>query len=323
MRILVWHVHGSWTTAFVQGRHEYLLPRLPERGPDGMGRATTWDWPAAAREVHPDALREEGVDLVVLQRPHELELAERLLGRTLGARGDVPAVYLEHNTPKGEVPSTRHPVADRSDVPLVHVTHFNELFWDAGSAPTTVIEHGILDPGHRYTGELARVGVVVNEPVRRGRVTGTDLVPRIAAAAPVDVYGMKVAALPGHLGLGPDRLAVHEDLPQAAMHAELARRRVYAHPLRWTSLGLSLLEAMALGMPVVALATTEAVEAVPQAAGVVTTRVDAFVDAVRRFVHDPEWAVAVGKEARSAALGRYGLERFLGDWDRLIEEVVR
>ena len=44
-----------------------------------------------------------------------------------------------------------------------------------------------------------------------------------------------------------------EDLPQDELHAELARRRVYLHPIRWTSLGLSLLEAMHLGMPVVAL----------------------------------------------------------------------
>jgi hypothetical protein len=33
------------------------------------------------------------------------------------------------------------------------------------------------------------------------------------------------------------------------MHGELARRRVYIHPLRWTSLGLSLIEAMQLAMP--------------------------------------------------------------------------
>lgn len=34
----------------------------------------------------------------------------------------------------------------------------------------------------------------------------------------------------------------------------MARRRVYLHTARWTSLGLSLLEAMHLGMPVVAVA---------------------------------------------------------------------
>ena len=39
MRILLWHVHGSWTTAFVQGEHEYLVPVTPDRGPDGVGIA--------------------------------------------------------------------------------------------------------------------------------------------------------------------------------------------------------------------------------------------------------------------------------------------
>jgi hypothetical protein len=39
MRVLLWHVHGSWTTAFVQGPHTYLLPLMPGRGPGGRGRA--------------------------------------------------------------------------------------------------------------------------------------------------------------------------------------------------------------------------------------------------------------------------------------------
>jgi hypothetical protein len=322
VRILIWHVHGSWTTSFVQGRHTYLLPVTPERGPDGGGRATTWDWPASAVEVPVDRLRDTEVDLVVLQRPYERDLARQWLGRRPGV--DVPAVYLEHNTPKGDVPNTRHPVADwvaaGEDVPLVHVTHFNALFWDAGRARVHVVEHGIVDPGERYTGELARAAVAVNEPIRRGRVTGTDLLPAFAAAAPLDVYGMKVRGLPAALGLDGDRCAVHEDLPQHGMHAELARRRVYVHPMRWTSLGLSLLEAMHLGMPVVVLGSTEAAEAVPPGAGVVSTRPDTLVAAVRRFLDDPLEARRVGKAAREAALARYALGRFLTDWEELIQE---
>src|SRR5919107_834268 len=167
MRILLWHVHGSWTTSFVQGRHEYLLPLTPDRDRDGLGRATSWDWPASVEEVPVDGLTDADFDLVVLQRPHEPDLVRRWTGRTPGR--DVPAVYVEHNTPGGDVPFTRHPLADRSDIPVVHVTHFNRLFWDCGRAPVDVIEHGIVDPGHRYSGEWARAAVVVNDPVRRGR----------------------------------------------------------------------------------------------------------------------------------------------------------
>nr|WP_196790995.1 glycosyltransferase [Motilibacter aurantiacus] len=318
---MLWHVHGSWTTSFVQGGHEYLLPVVPGRGADGGGRAHTWDWPAGAREVTPEQLRDEDIDVVVLQRPRDLELVREWLGREPGV--DLPAVYVEHNTPKGEVPLSRHPLAERDDIPVAHVTYFNELFWDSGRAPTVVVEHGVVDPGELYTGELERAGIAINEPVRRGRVTGSDLLARFAEAAPLDVFGMRLAGLHERFGLEPSRVALHEDPPQSAMHAELARRRVYVHPLRWTSLGLSLIEAMHLGMPVVVLASTEAVEAVPEEAGCLSTRIDVLTNAVRGFMSDPDSARLAGKAARAYALERYGLGRFLSDWDRLLREVVR
>ena len=214
------------------------------------------------------------------------------------------------------MPNTRHPMADQTEVPVVHVTHFNRLVWDCGQAPTDVVEHGIVDPGHRYSGERARAAVLVNEPVRRGRVVGTDLLPALAAAAPLDVFGMGVDGLDRHLGVPAGRMATFEDLTsQADMHGELAKRRVYLHTARWTSLGLSLLEAMHLGLPVVGLAATEAPLAVPPEAGVLSTRPDKLAAAVRRFLDDPEEARAVGTRAREAALARYGLARFLADWD--------
>ncbi|GAB2969272.1 glycosyltransferase [Streptomyces pseudoechinosporeus] len=318
MNILLWHVHGSWTTAFVQGPHTYLVPVTPARDPDGLGRARTYSWPASVHEATPEELRDTPVDLVILQRPHELELAEQWLGGRRPGR-DTPAVYLEHNAPDGDVPRTRHPFADRDDLTLVHVTHFNRLFWDCGSTPTEVIEHGIVDPGQQYTGRLTRAAVVVNEPVRRGRYTGTDLLPALAEAAPLDVFGMRTEGLAERLGIPADRCRT-ADLPQSELHAALAERRCYLHPVRWTSLGLSLLEAMHLGMPVVALATTEAVEAVPPGAGILSTRPDVLARAVRHYMEEPGAAAEDGARARQAALGRYGLKRFLDDWERVMTE---
>jgi hypothetical protein len=316
MRVLLWHVHGAWTTAFVHGRHTYLIPVLPGRGPDGRGRARTYAWPGAAVEVTPEEAATAAVDVVVLQRPQELDgLAEAWLGGRRPGK-DLPAVYVEHNAPQGRVAALRHPAAGRDDLLIVHVTHFNDLFWDSGGTPTRVIEHGILDPGERYTGELPRAAAAVNEAARRGRVTGTDLLPRFAAAVPVDLFGI------GSDAVGPPVRAAG-DLPHERLLAEIARRRLYLHPVRWTSLGLSLLEAMHLGMPVVALATTEVVEAVPPAAGAISTRVDVLIEAARALVADPEAARVAGKAARAAVVDRYGLGRFLADWDRLLEEVVR
>jgi len=311
VRILLWHVHGSWTTAFVQGPHTYLIPTLPDRGPDGRGRARTYPWPAGAVEIGPDEAAEAPVDVVVLQRPHELDgLAEAWLGGRRPGR-DVPAVYLEHSTPQGRIAEMRHPAADRPGLPIVHVTHFNRLFWDTGRSETSVIEHGIPDPGYRYTGDVPRAAAVVNEPVRRGRVTGTDLLSVLADGMPLDLFGMGTEALGGL------------DLTHAELHGALGSRRAYVHPFRWTSLGLSLLEAMLLGLPVACLATTEAAEVIPRAAGVVSNDLDVLVSALRRFRDDPDAARACGQAARAAALERFGLDRFLSDWDALLARVAR
>jgi Glycosyl transferases group 1 len=316
VRILLWHVHGAWTTAFVHGQHEYVVPVLPDRGPDGVGIARTYAWPTdRVTELPPERLRDEPFDVVLLQRPHELDrLCEEWTGRRPGA--DVPAVYVEHNAPQGRIAEMRHPVADREDLALVHVTHFNALFWDAGATPARVVEHGIVDPGARYSGELPRAAVVINEARRRARVTGTDLLGRFSRAAPLDLFGMDAASLDNGNGL-----RAIDDLAQDDLHTEMARRRLYLHPIRWTSLGLSLLEAMHLGMPVVALGTTEVHEAVPAEAGVVSTRVDVLAEAVRRLVEDPDEAAERGRAARATALERYGLGRFLSDWDSVLEEV--
>jgi glycosyl transferase family 1 len=319
VNILVWHVHGSWATAFVQGRHRYLIPTLPERGPWGGGRPAAWDWPSSAVEVSPADLADADVDVVVLQRPEELELAQEWLRRTPGR--DVPAVYVEHNTPREHAATSRHPMADRDDLLLVHVTHFNQLMWDAGRTRTAVVEHGVVDPGPRYSGELASAAVAVNEPLRRGRVTGTDLLPRFAAAVPLDVFGIATDGLDAALGTG-GRIRECGDLPQRRMHTEMARRRAYLHLSRWTSLGLSLIEAMHLGMPVVALAATEAAEAVPPGTGCCSTDPDRLERALRELVAEPELARRQGDAARAHALARYGLDRFLGDWDALLADVL-
>jgi hypothetical protein len=319
VNILIWHVHGSWLTAFVQGPHRYLLPTLPERGPWGGGRPAAWDWPASAVEVSPAEVAETPVDVVVLQRPEELDLATEWLGGRVPGR-DLPAVYLEHNAPRGPAATTRHPMADRDDLTLVHVTDFNALMWDAGSTRTAVVDHGIVDPGLRYDGSLPRAAAVINEPVRRGRITGTDLLAGLAEGAPIDVLGMGTDGLGD--ALGTSRVHGVGDLPQHRMHAELARRRVYLHTARWTSLGLSLLEAMTLGMPVVVVGTAEAARTVPPEAGVTATDPARLREALAGFVADPAAAKAAGVAAREAALARFGLDRFLLDWEALLSDVT-
>jgi glycosyltransferase involved in cell wall biosynthesis len=317
MRVLAWHVHGSWMTAFVQGSHDYLVPVLPDRGPDGLGRARTWDWPDSVVEVAPDGIAAAGPDVVVLQRPEEAAVLEAWTGLRAGV--DLPAVYVEHNTPRGDVDDWRHPLAGQTRIPVVHVTTFNQAMWDNGSAPTYVIDHGVIDPGPLWSGEEPRLAMSVNEPVRRWRVAGMDLAAAIAKELPVDVYGMGSAEV---VRRDPSYASGrHEDLTQADLHARMASHRAYLHMYRWTSLGLSLIEAMMLGSPVLVLAATAAAEAVPAGGGLVSSDVSRLLAEGRRLVDDPDAAASCGRVARNHALQNFGVQRFLQRWDDLLGKV--
>jgi glycosyltransferase involved in cell wall biosynthesis len=305
LRILTWHVHGNYLWYLSHAPHQFFVPVQP----DGRGAlGTSFPWRDNMHEVTADEVRDTEFDCVLFQH-HDNWLHDQHAILSPAQRR-LPRVYLEHDPPRESPTDTVHPVDD-PDVLLVHVTHFNQLFWDSGSTRTRVIEHGIVDPGPRYSGELARACVVVNEARRRGRVTGTDLLDSLSRAVPIDLYGIDASSLGGI-----------EDLPHEQLLDEMARHRVYLHPNRWTSLGLSLIEAMHLGLPVVAVAATEVCEAVPREAGVVSTRVDALAEGARRLASDPDEARERGSAARAAALARYGLERFLREWDDALTEVT-
>ncbi|KZS62830.1 glycosyl transferase [Mycobacterium ostraviense] len=312
----MWHVHGSWTQALVAGRHRYLIPWAADDAAEGRGLAgRSW---LNAQEIGLEELGRHDVDLVVLQHPHEAALCARWLGRRPGR--DVPAVYVEHNTPRPHAVSSRHPLADRRDIPLVHVTDFNRLMWDNGSAPTRVIEHGMADPGPLYTGDIVRAATMINEPMRRGRTVGADLLEPLSAYAAIDVWGIGSEALSLHRGGNRGAVTGRGDVLAPQLWGHVARRRVYLHTARWTSLGLSLIEAMFLGMPVVVVGTTMAPLLVPGEAGVVSADVATLGRGLRDFMNDHQQAVSAGKAAREFATTRFSLDRFLAQWDDLIEE---
>lgn len=311
MRIFLWHVHGSYSDALHSGPHTYLLPTLPGRHGKYNGKPPSRQWPESVQEVTPEEMAGAEVDLVLLQRPEEIELAQVWLGgRRPGV--DVPAVYLEHSTSRAGVEQMRHPMADRDDLLLVHVTHFNAIMYDTGSTRTRVVEHGIPDPGYRFTGEIAAGVCAINEPVRRARVTGSDLLAPLSArsGARIDLFGMASEAMGG------------QDVSTAELHAEMPRRRAYVHPHRWTSLGLTLLEAMHLGVPPVLLSATEAAEVLPREAVVMSNDLDVLAAGLRRLVNDPDEARERGRLARDAVRDRFALSRFLTDWDAVFSEAV-
>jgi glycosyltransferase involved in cell wall biosynthesis len=142
---------------------------------------------------------------------------------------------------------------------------------------------------------------------RRGRRLGADVFERAASQVPLDLVGM-----------GAPRELAPQDLP-----AFEARYRLFFTPIRYTSLGLAVCEAMMLGLPVVALATTEHAVAVRDGeTGYVSCDVDELVERMRDLLADRGLAARLGEAGRARALERYGLERFAAEWTTALERAA-
>jgi hypothetical protein len=228
------------------------------------------------------------------------------------AQRRLPRIFLEHDPPRERPTDTRHPVDDEN-VLLVHVTAFNDLMWDSGHTPTRVIEHGVTIPeGVRYSGEIERGIVVVNGLASRGRRLGKDVFERVRGEVPLDLVGM-----------GSDRLGGLGEIGHAELAQFAARRRFFFNPIRYTSLGLSICEAMMAGVPIVGLATTELASVIESGvSGYVDTRIDVLVERMRELLRDADEARRLGRGAQRTAQERFGIGRFVSDWSRTFEEVA-
>lgn len=310
LRILTWHVHGSYLYYLTQSPHEFYLPTKPDR-PEGYGgRLQGIPWTDNVHNVPAEDVQQQEFDCILFQsrKNYEVDQYEILSER----QRSLPRIYLEHDPPREQPTDTRH-VVDDANVLLVHVTHFNHLMWDSGNTPTRVIEHGVMVPDTiRYTGELECGLVVVNGLRSRGRRLGVDVFKQVRSQIPLDLVGMEAEHL-GGLGEIP-----HADLP-----AFQAPYRFFFNPIRYTSLGLAVCEAMMVGLPIVALATTEMATVIENGvSGYVDTNVDRLIEHMQELLRDRGHALHLSRGARRVATERFSIQRFTRDWNAAFELVT-
>jgi glycosyltransferase involved in cell wall biosynthesis len=88
-------------------------------------------------------------------------------------------------------------------------------------------------------------------------------------------------------------------------------------------MGLAVIEAMMVGLPIVALATTEMVTVVRDGAnGFIDTSPERLVKRMRALLADRQLAHALGQEARRTALERFNIARFAADWNAAFAAVT-
>lgn len=308
LKILTWHIHGSYLYYLSQGNYDIYLPVDKSAG-DGFGGRGTIPLSDNVIEVPAEEVRNLSFDCILFQsQQNYLTDQYQLLSE---AQHNLAKVYLEHDPPRNIPTDTLHPVDDPA-ITLVHVTHFNEMMWNNNRTPTRVIDHGVTDPGVPYSGELEKGIVVINNITRRGRRLGYDLFLEARKHIPLDLVGMG-AKDAGGLG----------EIPLAELPAFMTQYRFFFNPIRYTSLGLSVCEAMMAGMPIVGMATTEMVTAVENGvSGFVHTDIRRVIGVMKDLLANREVALKLGEGARRKALERFNIERFTAEWELLFMECV-
>jgi hypothetical protein len=310
LKVLTWHTHGSYLHYLSHAPHDFHVLSKPGCPPGYGGRCGSMPWRDNVHDLPAALARHHEFDCILFQDDYQWEKDQYEF--LTPAQRALPRIYLEHDPPMAHPANTRHPVDD-PDVLLVHVTPFNALMWDSGRTPVRVIEHGVtVLPDVQYGGARARGRVVTTPPARRGRRMGPDLFLQARQRLPLDLVGMAAQELGGL-----------DEVEHARLPACMAHYRFLFSPIRYSSLGLAVIEAMMVGLPVVAFATTEMATVIENGvSGFTATELQPLLGHMQALLDDPGLARHLGEGARRTARDRFSIGRFSSDWDAALRHVT-
>ena len=124
LKILSWHIHGSYLYYLSQGDFEIYLPTSEKKSEGYIGRGTTFPFGDNVIEIPAAEVKNIAVDFLLFQTPRNYQQDQYDI--LTEQQRQLPRIYLEHDPPQGVPTDTRY-VVDDPDVTIVHVTHFNKL----------------------------------------------------------------------------------------------------------------------------------------------------------------------------------------------------
>jgi glycosyltransferase involved in cell wall biosynthesis len=141
---------------------------------------------------------------------------------------------------------------------------------------------------------------------------GYDIFEKVRNIIPLDIAGMGSAEL-GGLG----------EIPHHKLPALMAKYSFLFNPIRYSSLGLTVCEAMMAGVPVLGLATTEMANIIKNGVnGYVDTDLKAILLQARMILQNETYARLLSAGAKAYARKRFAIERFAKEWETLFQQVA-
>ncbi|MFN3403071.1 MAG: glycosyltransferase family 4 protein [Cytophagaceae bacterium] len=301
IKVLTWHIHGSYLYYLTQTPCDFYLPVKANKEEGYGGKSGTIPWGKNVHEIPAEEVKNHEFDCILFQSGKNYEKDQyEILSEKQRA---LPKIFLEHDPPR-EVPTDTRHIVDDPKMLLVHVTDFNNMMWNNNRTPTTVIQHGVIIHSAVYTGEIPKGIVVINGISKRGRRLGLDIFEKARKKIPLDLIGM-----------GSEELGGLGEIPNKELPTFISKYRFFFNPIRYTSLGLSVCEAMMTGLPVVGMATTEMCVTIENDySGYIHTNLDYLVEKMHTLIENPEKAFQLSKGARETAIKKFNIKRFTDEW---------
>lgn len=224
----------------------------------------------------------------------------------LGRHTGVPVLSLTHTMPPFGIPPKQ--LAKMQAIRgnrHIFITEFSKTAW-GGRPEDKVIYHGVnLEQFKGWNGLAAKHGIsVVNQFASRDVFCGWTEWQEVAKQIPMKLVGENP-------GLSQSAKST-EDLV-----AQLASARFFLNTSKWSPIPLSLIEAAAVGCPII---TTNHQEIGKFFKGgencLVANTAEEMVAAAQRILADDDLAIALSLGARATAERYFDYQRFLVEWDQ-------
>ena len=321
MQILTFNWHEAYLWLLAKTGHAFHIV-LREKGYRGH---KAWfhqfrPVPPGARLIEEAEAREQwktgAYDLILCHDPSDLAVVLDC---------PAPKILVLHNRASTVLAMNRYPGSKEKylawfrelleasgPVRLVYISERKREDW---GIPGEVIPPGLdLSEYGGYRGDQARVLRIGNGFRERDLMLGYTEQERILRGLPSTVIGIN-PTIPGA------RLSASWYELKSLMRSH----RLYLHTTKdpWEDgYNLALLEAMATGMPVVALANRTS-PIVDGENGFVSDDLDVLHDRVRFLLEHPEEARRLGEAARRTVEARFPIRGFVEAWNRVLAEAVR
>lgn len=304
-KIFTWNVHGNYLYYLSHAQAQFFIPYNASRSERFYGKKGLLMERANISEIPFSEVKNYDFDLILFQHEKNYKVDQfQILSQK---QRQLPKIYLDHEPPRSNPTGEKHFIKDKN-ILLVFVTAFNKLMWDYGKNTALIVDHGVIVPDKiGYKGDLNKGVVVINNLKDRGRRLGLDIFLKTKKEIPLDLIGM-----------GSEKLGGLGELKGEELLEKISHYRFLFNPIRYTSLGLSVIEAMMIGLPIVGLATTEVTTVIQNDhSGYIDTNEDHLIAAMKYLLSFPQKAKVMGAQAKNCALKRFNINRFASEWESI------